>query len=152
MQLAGIHFLVKQYHAVECGNGNRIQRARRGINDELPAGNPVELRLFPGESIPLFNTDLYGQRRTFKGYRVELAVIVAKFESKFGCDSRTKLNFRPRYAIAVDGHTALDNIGFCNIKSRITLGKMNANYLTVILIEQVNNFLRNITHWCPSFR
>ena len=152
MQLAGIHFLVKQHHTVECGNRNRIQCARRGINNELPAGNPVELRLFPSESIPLFNADLYGQRCTFKGYRVELAIIVAKFESKFGCNSRTDLNLRPRYAIAVDGHTTLDNIGFCNIKSRITLGKVNTNYLTVILIEQVNSFLRNITHRCPSFR
>ena len=152
MQLTGIHFLVKQHHAVECGNGNRIQRARRGINNELPAGNPVELRLFPGESIPLFNADLYGQRRTFKGYCIKLAVIITESESKFGCNSRTDLNLRPRYAIAVDGHTTLDNIGFCNIKSRITLGKVNTNYLTVILIEQVNSFLRNITHRCPSFR
>ena len=152
VQLAGIHILIKQHHAVECGNGNGIQRARRGIDNELPAGNPVELRLFPSESIPLFNADLYGQRRTFKGYCIKLAVIITESESKFGCNSRTDLNLRPRYAIAVDGHTTLDNIGFCNIKSRITLGKVNTNYLTVILIEQVNSFLRNITHRCPSFR
>ena len=87
MQLTSINILVKQHHAVECRNRNRIQRARRGIDNELPAGNPVELRLFPSESIPLFNADLYGQRRTFKGYCIKLAVIITESESKFGCNS-----------------------------------------------------------------